>query len=270
MGKTWGINPRLGLWIYKAILLPKLLYASVVWWPTVSSVEARNLLQSLVGSYVRAAVESMKMTLAEALEVALSQTALDRATIEPVRLTAYRLKCQGEWRDTGLGHTKLDFLWKDLFTLNQDRILKKYQLVKPFKMWISTRQDWQKPDNIIDPNVDCWFTDGSGICDCSGADIYVPLYNYRENIPIGSLSKVFYAKVVAILRCTELLLTKNLMRRIHICCDSRAALAKATTTSSLVSECMQVLGKLKWTELHHFSVHTGQQGGRLTGQGRGY
>jgi hypothetical protein len=75
-----------------------------------------------------------------------------------------------------------------------------------------------------------------------------PLYNYRESIPMGSLSMMFSAKVMASLRCAELLLTKNLTRRrIHICCDSRAALvalAKTATKSSLVSECMQVLGRL--------------------------
>jgi hypothetical protein len=68
---------------------------------------------------------------------------------------------------------------------------------------------------------------------------------------MGSLSTVFSAEVIAILRCTELLLTKNLMwRRIQICSDSRVALtalAKTTTESSLVWECMQVLEKLSNT-----------------------
>jgi hypothetical protein len=111
-----------------------------------------------------------------------------------------------------------------------------------------TRQDWQKPEKIIDHNVDLWFTDESGIQDCFGAGICGPLYNYRESIPIGSLSTVFSAEVMAILRCPELLSTKNLgRRRIHICSDSRAAiaaLAKTTTESSLVWECMQVLEKV--------------------------
>jgi hypothetical protein len=65
---------------------------------------------------------------------------------------------------------------------------------------------------------------------------------------MGSLSMMFSAKVMANLRCTELLLTKNLMRRnIHICSDTRAALAtlqKTTIQSSLIWEHMQVLGKL--------------------------
>jgi hypothetical protein len=60
-----------------------------------------------------------------------------------------------------LGYMKLDFLQKYPFTLIHDRILKKYQLVKPFKIWIPSRQNWQTPDKIIDPNVNLSFIDGS-------------------------------------------------------------------------------------------------------------
>jgi hypothetical protein len=46
-------------------------------------------------------------------------------------------------------------------------------------------------------------------------------------------SVVFSAKAMAIMRCTELLLTKNLRRRrIHICCDSRAAPAALAKTTA--------------------------------------
>ena len=105
--------------------------------------------------------------------------------------------------------------------------------------------------------MDLWFMDGSGIHGCFDADFCGPSYNYRDTLLMGSLSVVFLAKLVAILRCTELLLTKNLVRRrIHICCDSRAVLAalvKTTTDLSLVWERTQVLVKL--SELNsHFSV----------------
>ena len=56
------------------------------------------------------------------------------------------------------------------------------------------------------------------------------------------------AKLMAVLRCTELFLTKNITkRRIHICSGSRAdlaALAKTTTELFSVWECMQTLGRL--------------------------
>jgi ribonuclease HI len=65
---------------------------------------------------------------------------------------------------------------------------------------------------------------------------------------MGSLSMMSSAEVMAVLRCAELLLTKNLKRRrIPMCSDSRAALAalvKTATESSLVWECMQMLEKL--------------------------
>jgi hypothetical protein len=139
MGKIWGINTKLALWMYKAILLPKRRYASVVLWPMVSRVEARNLLRILQDNYLIFAVGSTKMTHTEVLEVALFQTPLDLAAIEAAGFNAYRLKCQGEWRNTGLGHTKLEFLHNYPFTLNQNRILKKYQLLKSFKIRIRTR-----------------------------------------------------------------------------------------------------------------------------------
>jgi len=47
MGKTWGINPEIAIRMYKIILVPQILYASMVWWPMVSREEARSLLQSL-------------------------------------------------------------------------------------------------------------------------------------------------------------------------------------------------------------------------------
>jgi hypothetical protein len=128
----------------------------------------------------------MKTTPTEVLEVALYQAPLDLVAIETVELTAYRLKCQGEWRNVVSGHTKLTFLQKYPYTLNQDRILKKYQLVKSYKIRIPTRQVWQEPETIIDQNVDHWYTDGSGIQNCFGAGIYGPSYDYRESIPLGS------------------------------------------------------------------------------------
>jgi hypothetical protein len=76
----------------------------------------------------------MKTTPTEALEVALYQASLDLAAIQAAGLTAYRLKCQGEWRNAGSGHTKCALLQKYRYTLNQDRILKKYQLLKFYKI----------------------------------------------------------------------------------------------------------------------------------------
>jgi ribonuclease HI len=104
---------------------------------------------------------------------------------------------------------------------------------------------------------------GSGINSRFDVGVYEPADNHRESIPMGSLSTVFQAEVMAILRCRELLLSKNIMRwRIHFCCDNRtavAALAKSTTESALVWKNMRALEKLSccnkvtlvWLPRHH-------------------
>jgi hypothetical protein len=57
---------------------------------------------NLQGRYLRAAVESIRTTFTESLEVAICETPLDLTVTEAARCTACRLKCQGEWRDMSL------------------------------------------------------------------------------------------------------------------------------------------------------------------------
>ena len=64
-----------------------------------------------------------------------------------------------------MGHMKLEFLQKYPFTLKQDRILKKYQPVKQFKVLILTTEDWCMPGKITNPNADLWFMDESVFMD---------------------------------------------------------------------------------------------------------
>ena len=122
---------------------------------------------------------------------------MDLAVIGAVRFTAYRLNYHREWRNTGLGHMTPESLHKYPFTLKQDRILQKYQLVKQFRVLILTREEWCMPGKITDLNADLSYADGSGINNHFGASVYGPRDNQRENITIGSLSKVFQAEVMA-------------------------------------------------------------------------
>jgi len=66
------------------------------------------------------------------------------------------------------------------------------------------------PGKTANQNIDIWYIVGSGISSCFGAGVCGPRVNHRENIPMGCLSTVFQTAVMAILRCAELLLSKNL------------------------------------------------------------
>jgi len=69
----------------------------------VEKVEARNLLKRLQGNYLRMAVGTMRTTPTEVLETAFCIYPLDLTIMRTTYNTAYRLKCQGDWRDTRLG-----------------------------------------------------------------------------------------------------------------------------------------------------------------------
>ncbi|KAK0076953.1 hypothetical protein PV325_004638 [Microctonus aethiopoides] len=59
------------------VLLPRLTYAAVVWWPRVRKEETRIRLRSLQGHFPRAATGAMKTTPYDALEAALNWLPLD-------------------------------------------------------------------------------------------------------------------------------------------------------------------------------------------------
>ncbi|XP_017796812.1 PREDICTED: uncharacterized protein LOC108578068 [Habropoda laboriosa] len=109
IGKTWGFKPSIALWIYKAILLPRLTYAAIVWWPTVKKVDAKNLLKGLQGSYLRAATQLL-------------------GGMEEHRDGAHETGVPGQ----------------PPFSLKHDKIPRKYQLQGAFKVHIPTRDDWKR------------------------------------------------------------------------------------------------------------------------------
>ena len=69
------------------------------------------------------------------------------------------------------------------------------------------------PGIIINPNVDIWNMDRPGISSCFGVGVYGPRVDRREIITMGSLSTVFQVEMIAILMCTELFLSKNIMKK---------------------------------------------------------
>ena len=43
----WGLKPKVVVWLYKAVLVPRVAYASVVWCPKIEQVSVFKKLKSL-------------------------------------------------------------------------------------------------------------------------------------------------------------------------------------------------------------------------------
>ncbi|XP_020298816.1 uncharacterized protein LOC109863050 [Pseudomyrmex gracilis] len=137
-------------------------------------------------------------------------------------------------------------LLKSLY--KQDRISKVRQVDKAVSINLTTKADWKNRNLLNQPSTHAWFTDGSGANGCYGAGIYCPGSNHRKVFSLGKLATVFQAEVLAILECARLLLSRETKtRRINIYTNSKAAigaLAKTTTESLVVWDCMQALNGL--------------------------
>ena len=66
-------------------------------------------------------------------------------------------------------------------------IFKIYQLVKQYKVLITTKENWCITGKIVDSIFFIWHTEWSRHNNRFGAGVYGPGDNHSEDIPIGSL-----------------------------------------------------------------------------------
>ncbi|XP_011311581.1 uncharacterized protein [Fopius arisanus] len=107
-GRDCGFSPKISIWLYKMVLLQRLMSAAVVWWLTAERAEVRNRLKALQGNFLRAATGAMKTTPTDALEAVLDLPPLGLLLVGKAELTAYRLVCPGEWIPARAAYTELN------------------------------------------------------------------------------------------------------------------------------------------------------------------
>ncbi|XP_043266527.1 uncharacterized protein [Venturia canescens] len=170
----------------------------------------------------------MRTTPTAALEVAFGLLPLNIDITGQAKLSAYRLIYMGTWRSTGAGHTDPGLTQRSPFSLQQDKILRKFQVEKFFRTIIRSREDWRLSQPTTSPKVDAWFTDGSGADNRSiGAGVFNPATDTRLSLPMG--------------------LERNTTgKHIIVHSDSMAALKTVTkpeAVSAIVWKCMQALNE---------------------------
>ncbi|XP_011698268.1 PREDICTED: uncharacterized protein LOC105456144 [Wasmannia auropunctata] len=248
-GQTWGLQPDRVFWVYTAVLRPRLLYAAVVWWPRVQVAEARTSPERVRAFILRGALGAMRTTPVAAMGLLLGIEPFHLSIVAAAAATAYRLKCGNKWT-VAVTHTRFprELLAGAVFEMGQDRMPVRHDFSRSFRIFIPSREEWERHEVPVIRNGDVWYTDGSKTDTGAGAGIYGCRKGVREALPLGELTTVFQAEVAAIMRCAQALIAPGGKReRIRICSDSRAALGALGACifdSRLVWECKNALDRL--------------------------
>ncbi|XP_018303554.1 uncharacterized protein [Mycetomoellerius zeteki] len=247
-GQTWGLQPDRVIWLYSAVLQPRLLYAAVVWWPRTQQTEARVSLERVRALFLKRALDAIRTTPVAAMGVLLGIEPLHLAIVAAAAVTAYRLKCEGKWM-SGVTHIQLprELQMETVFDMRQDRMPIRRDFDRSYKIYIPSARTGRGMRCPLS-GMGTSGTDGSKTDEGAGAGIYGCRSGVRKALPLGEFTTVFQSEVIAIMGCAQTLTASGETgRRIRICSDSRAALGAlgaCVFDSWLVWECKCALNRL--------------------------
>ncbi|XP_045452992.1 uncharacterized protein LOC123662152 [Melitaea cinxia] len=243
IGKSWGLTPKLTLWLYTAVIRPMINYGAVVWWRRTLLTTTQSKLQSWQRLVCMAITGSMRTTPTMAMEAMLNILPLHLFIQQEAAVTAVRLKTHKLLCSTGIPHIKiLEDIAKDipLMEAPNDGIQIKYIFDKKYK--IQLEEDSRVASIVRDLSI---FTDGSKTKTGSGSGIFSEDLNINISLPIGTYNAVFQAECLGILEAARTIGRRNVKNsHIRILSDSMSvlqALDSKSTTSGIIYECHNTL-----------------------------
>lgn len=248
IGKTWGLKPKMVLWIYKMIVRPSILFASVVWWPRVKLRTVQQQLSGVQRLACLAATGVMRTVPTAALETLLNLPPLHIQVEIEAKSVGYRIKQSDLWKGGNTPHMRIDFETQPIFGMISDKMLPRYSFQNRFEIIIPTRQEWESGNVLRQLGNTTCYTDGSKMETGTGAGVYSGQLSLERTHSLGNYCSVFLSEVYAVLDCADELVRKDISRRqISILSDSQAALKAFTNpavTSKLVWNCIERLNTL--------------------------
>ena len=164
IGKKWGLNPKMILWLYLTVIRPIILYAAFIWWPKTLEVSAKAKLAKLQRLPCLAITGAMRSSPTVALEALLDLIPLSAQVQYMATLTGFRYH-----RDYGFlpgdltGHLKICerlLGMSDILTVS-DCMPIAYNFDLPFDIVIPNRTEWAVGPFQASQNSLSFFTDGS-------------------------------------------------------------------------------------------------------------
>ncbi|XP_062710910.1 uncharacterized protein LOC134288974 [Aedes albopictus] len=273
-GRKWGLKPKMIMWIYTAIIRPKVTYASFVWWPKTREATTQSKLAKIQRLASIAVTGAMRSTPSKALDAILNLLPLHEyaqleAEKELLRLERVEKFVSGDLE----GHLSISqyFQNRPVMKMIKDWMKPVDNHDVPYKLHETTRADWEVGGPTVRQGSIKFFTDGSKVGIKTGAGIYGP--GIQISVAMGHYPTVFQAEILAILKCANICLERK-YRYANICIfsDSQAALKALCAykcTSKLVWECILSLRRLcqrNSVNLYWVPGHCGIEGNEMANE----
>lgn len=246
--KSWGLSPKVMLWIYTTIIRPMLMYGSFLWNHICKLKYVREKLTKFQRMACKAISGAWKSTPTAALEAMLNLPPLHLFIESEAIATLDRLATENRIKDTVHSRIWLKTIEEDpTFNMPTDKIIPAFRFEKNYNIHFPSREDWL--NGVLPPkHGTVWYTDGSLIEKAAGAGLYSANPSVEISISLGTNSSIYLAEVRAILECAYVNLDQNKFgEEIYICTDSQAALKALSSfkfTSALTVEAYEGLNKL--------------------------
>ncbi|XP_015173372.1 PREDICTED: uncharacterized protein LOC107064813 [Polistes dominula] len=270
-GKTWGLKLRMVRWIYTAILVPQLTYASLVWWPGVERAQNRKALDRIYRLTGLGITGATRTTPTLALGALFNILPPYIAAEERARSAAFRLLVSGSWRRASYGHASILSRTEDFEEDNRlggDWCPKEYHFQQNYEVRFPDRQSWAAdPNHLLAPVGPVWYTDGARAGSNAGAGVWFGGPRTELSYTLTGTACVLQTELFTIRACAHSILERGYYgKHIYICSDSHTALRLVHSTvvkSVLVKDCVDFLtrlGSVNRVRLLWVPGHSGVQG----------
>lgn len=270
IARNWGLQPRYCLWIYKQIILPRVLYGSIAFWKQAQTATNKRALYKLQGLAMVMISGASRNTPRKAIARALDAHPIHILIQATAIATCNRLKLNNTWRSDAFQgtHGKIENVLATLGETQETDICKPNWGIKlDFTTTIKEASIWNKDIDSIDNPVR-WWSDGSRMRGKTGTGIYSPQLQIKSSFRLNDESTIMQAELHGIEASAYHSL--NLMERnIIIHSDSQAALkalSKGSSISKTVTSCINTLNKLALNNtvyLWWIPAHRGHAGNEI-------
>lgn len=245
VSKTWGLDPKKMMWVYKQIILPRVSYGSVVWWHKARS--HKKELDKIQRTALMLITGAVKSTPTKGIESVLD--------VNPIHLEIYRIALNSafllisneEWSSNNCskGHLEIENKLKFLKINKGDPCAP--QIISPkmnTKFIINSKDKWNDC-HLLSPDPIIWYSDGSRKNNKAGAGILCINDKQTLSLRLTDEATSVQAELIGISLCARESVKKNYRNKLIIintdCASAIQALNNKFSNSKTVIECSNAI-----------------------------